>query len=148
MMSLAAALVLAQVIRFKRENPPVSGDVAASAEVESVLRRGCYDCHSNQTRRPWYSSVAPASWLLHHDVVDGRHHVNFSTWDKYSGDPGTLVKKLKEIRKHVAAGKMPPLYYALIHPPAWLSAADRGVVDRWAEVAIAKTQSRADPPYR
>ena len=71
--------VVAQLIRFKHTNPPVTGDVNAPPQVEATLHRACYNCHSNLTKWPWYSEIAPISWLVYHDVSDGRHHVNFST---------------------------------------------------------------------
>ena len=59
-----------------RQNPPVTGDVTAPADVGGILRRACYDCHSHETVWPWYSRVAPASWLVAHDVDEGRGFIN------------------------------------------------------------------------
>src|SRR5271166_3000619 len=91
--------VLIQLVPMSMTNPPITQDVAAPAPVELILRRGCYDCHSNETRWPWYARVAPVSWLVIRDVNRGRKHVNFSTWDKYSGDPETVIRKLRNIDK-------------------------------------------------
>ena len=69
--ALAGALLAVQAFRIDRTNPPVEQDVAAPAGVEALLRRACYNCHSHETVWPWYSHVAPVSWLLAHDVSDG-----------------------------------------------------------------------------
>jgi hypothetical protein len=76
--SLLALGILIQLIPIRRDNPPATGSVAAPPEVMSILRRSCYDCHSNETIWPWYSRVAPVSWLVARDVHEGRRHVNFS----------------------------------------------------------------------
>jgi len=123
-------------------NPPITQDVAAPAPVESILRRGCYDCHSNETRWPWYARVAPVSWLVIRDVNRGRKHVNFSTWDKYSGDPETVIRKLRNIDKFSHNGTMPLWYYLPEHSEARLSNADREVLEKWASDAIAAQERR------
>ncbi len=145
---LAAALVVAQLVQLGTPDPPVSRDVGAPPEVESALRRGCYACHSNETRWPWYSRIAPVSWLVYSDVVRGRRHLNFSIWDQYSGDPGTVVQKLKHLRKVMARHEMPPWYYGIMHPRARLSAADEERTARWAEAGIAKVGEDAEPAPR
>jgi len=73
---MAAVFVLIQFIPVARTNPPVEGEISASPEVMSILRRACYDCHSNETRWPWYSKIAPVSWLSVKDVNEGREHLN------------------------------------------------------------------------
>jgi Haem-binding domain len=62
--SIIVVLVLSQLIRIDSTNPPVDSDIPTSTAVKSVLRRACYDCHSNETEWPWYSRIAPISWLL------------------------------------------------------------------------------------
>jgi cytochrome c551/c552 len=131
---LATALGAAQVFRIDRTNPPVTGDIAAPSEVKAVLRRACYDCHSNETVWPWYSEVAPVSWLLAHDVGEGRDELNFSAWAAYT--PAQRRKKLKESAEEVAEGGMPPWYYVLMHPEARLGPADRGLLRDWTQAEI------------
>ena len=80
---LVIALVVMQLIPVERSNPSVRNQFAASPEVETILRRACYDCHSNETRWPWYARVAPISFLLWRDVKEGRKELNFSIWDRY-----------------------------------------------------------------
>jgi hypothetical protein len=89
-----AVLVGIQLVPVDTSNPPVTADVPTSPEVKAVLRRACYDCHSNETTWPWYSRVAPVSWLIAQDVHEGRAELNFSRWDQYSTQQ--QVKHLKE----------------------------------------------------
>ena len=128
---LVIALVAVQFVPVARTNPPENGPLPALAEVHAVIQRGCYDCHSNETRWPWYSRVAPASWLIAHDVKEGRKEVNFSIWNQY--DQRRKDRKLKEIVKEVEKGKMPPWYYVPLHPDAKLSAAERELIVTWAK---------------
>lgn len=122
-------LIALQFVPVERTNPPEHGQSGAPAQVETILRRACYDCHSNETNWPWYSQIAPASLLMARDVKEGRREVNFSTWDQY--DAGRRARKLKEIAKEVQDGDMPPWYYVPLHPDAKLSAADSEIVINW-----------------
>lgn len=131
-----ALLVAAQVVRIDRTNPPVEQDVAAPPEVAGILRRACYDCHSNETVWPWYSNVAPVSWLLARDVTEGRRELNFSTWDAY--DAKKKAKKLKESVEEVAEGEMPPWFFVAVHRDAALVPADVERLRTWAADETAK----------
>ena len=131
-----AVLVAAQAFRIDRTNPPVQQDVAAPPEVDVLLRRACYDCHSNETVWPWYSHVAPVSWLLARDVREGRRELNFSTWDAY--DTKKKTKKLKETAEEVAEGEMPPWFYVMVHRRAALSPADAERLRTWTAEEMAK----------
>src|SRR5689334_2711368 len=117
----AAAFVTSQTIRVERTNPPVRSDLEAPIEVRMVLRAACYDCHSNETRWPWYIALAPVSWLIQQDVMAGRRRLNFSEWGDYTSDPDTAVQKLSNMRRSVIAGDMAPWYYRLLHSDARLS---------------------------
>jgi Haem-binding domain len=127
-MAIFAAI---QVVPVERKNFPGQDVVAAPPAVQAALRDACYDCHSNQTRWPWYSAVAPASWLAAHEVNEGRRRLNFSNWDDYASDPGTESQKLAEIAKFVAGGDMAPWYYRALHPRARLSVHQRELVVSW-----------------
>ncbi len=127
----------AQTVRFERSNPPPTGTVQAPATIDAALRGACYDCHSNETRWPWYSAVAPASWLVHRDVVEGRRRLNFSSWADYALDCGTLVQKLEHLRQRVAAGDMAPWYYRALHPTARWTAAERNEFLHWVDAELA-----------
>ena len=124
-------LVAIQFIRVDSSNPPVTGDVPGSPAAKAILRRACYDCHSNETEWPWYARIAPISWWIARDVRKGRSELNFSTWNQYSTQQ--QVKKLKESWKEVAEGEMPPWYYLPAHRNARLMAEDRAVLRQWAQ---------------
>lgn len=133
------AFIVIQVVPVNRANPPVQGDFRGSAEVVSVLRRACYDCHSNETVWPWYSRIAPVSWLIAHDVHEGRAALNFSTWDQLSAEK--QAEALKESWEEIAEGKMPTWYYVVIHPEAKLSTNDRSVLRAWSGSAAGGEKS-------
>jgi hypothetical protein len=129
----AGALLFAQLARPARENPPVPGDIAAPITVRATLRQACYDCHSNETVWPWYSVIAPISWVVSAHVHDGRRHLNFSEWSEYASDPGTAAEKFKAIAQQTRSRRMPPWYYRVTHPQARLGAAPRDELIHWAE---------------
>jgi hypothetical protein len=104
--------------------------VPAPTEVLAVLERACYDCHSHETKWPWYSRVAPVSWLVAHDVREGREELNFSTWNRL--DSKKQVKAMHESWEEVEEGKMPPWFYLPPHPEARLTAEDREVLRAWS----------------
>ncbi len=131
--TLGVAAVAIQFVPVDRTNPPVEGAAFAPAEVESVLRRACYDCHSNETNWPWYSHVAPISWLTAHDVHEGRDALNFSTWSALDrkAQLDAIGKSWEEVQDH----DMPPWYYLPLHWNAHLSSEDRAVVRGWSLLA-------------
>jgi len=103
--------------------------VDAPEEVQAILKRACFDCHSNKVVFPWYSSIAPASWFTKMHVKEGREHMNFSTWTNYSEEK--RLKYLEKIPKAIKS-KMPLPSYLLIHKEAVLSDADKEVLTKWA----------------
>ena len=109
----------AQFIPVARPNPPVTGDIPAPPEIKALLRNACYDCHSHETVWPWYSRVAPASWLVAHDVKEGREHLNFSTWSDYQ--PMKQAVLLAGAAEEIEEGEMPLRPYAWMHPKARLT---------------------------
>lgn len=127
--AVVVLLLAAQLVRCKRTNLPVTADIAAPPEVAAVLRRACYDCHSHETVWPWYTRVAPVSWLVAHDVDEGREELNFSIWAAY--DRGRKLKTLKESAETTAEGEMPPWYYVLMHPEARLDDGDKELLRAW-----------------
>jgi heme-binding protein len=134
-LALCVAFIAIQFVPVSRTNPPVQGDFRGSTEVVSVLRRACYDCHSNETVWPWYSRVAPLSWVIAHDVIEGRAALNFSTWDQLS--PQKQAEAVKESWDEITEGKMPTWYYVAVHPEARLSANDQSVLRAWSGSAAA-----------
>jgi mono/diheme cytochrome c family protein len=128
-------LVLVQLIPYGRnhQNPPVLQEPAWSSPMtRSLFFKACGDCHSHETFWPWYSSLAPVSWLIQRDVDEGREHFNVSAWGvqtKNKGDEG--AEALRE-------GEMPPWFYLLPHPEARLSKVEeaelvRGLVKTFGE---------------
>jgi len=140
--AFCVAFIAIQLVPVSRTNPPVEGDFRGSTEVVSVLRRACYDCHSNQTVWPWYSRVAPVSWVIAHDVNEGRAELNFSTWDQLSTEK--QAKAMKESGKEVAEGEMPTWYYVVLHPEARLSANDQSVLQAWSDSPAAGEKGEDD----
>lgn len=132
---LAAAI---QLIRPARTNPPVDPqrEIHASLPLDSaasgLLSRACNDCHSNRTVWPWYSHVAPSSWLVVSDVNRGRKALNFSEWSAYSTED--QQKHLAEVCKEVTEGEMPGFPYMVMHPNAQLSESDRAALCRWTAI--------------
>ncbi len=129
-LGLLAVLLVAQFVPVSRENPPVEEAVSAPPAVREVLERACYDCHSHETKWPWYAYVAPVSWLIADDVEHAREHVNFSTWNRY--DPEERAEKLEELSEEVEEGEMPLWYYLPLHPKARLSDGDKEILLAWA----------------
>lgn len=140
LLAVGLALMLAQLMPVDRSNPPVQGEVEASPEVRAILRRACYDCHSNETVWPWYGRVAPVSWLLARDVREGRKEVDFSVFGQYPKK--RRQRKWTEIPEQVGKGEMPPWFYVAVHPEARLSDADRATLVRWAR----ESATREGPP--
>jgi len=109
-----------QLVPYGRDhaNPPITAEPAwPSAASRSLAVRACFDCHSNESVWPWYSHVAPVSWLIQRDVEEARAVLNFSEWDHPQPGIQEAVEVLRE-------GEMPPSYYRLMHQSAGLSAAE------------------------
>ena len=126
---LVLAFIGIQFVEVERANPPVTADLNAPSEVKFILKNSCYDCHSNETVWPWYSKIAPFSWLIVKDVKGGRIHLNFSEWEKLYSDKRTKIKK--EIWNQINQNKMPTDIYALIHPSAKLELTQKNVIKKW-----------------
>ena len=141
-LAFCVAFIAIQLVPVSRTNPPVQGDFRGSTEVVSVLRRACYDCHSNETVWPWYSRVAPLSWVIAHDVNEGRAALNFSTWNQLSAEK--QAEAMKESWEEVAEGKMPTWYYVALHPEARLSANDQSVLRGWSGSAAGREEGEND----
>lgn len=118
-----------QFIPVGRSNPPVTQEINAPVNVLSILKTSCYDCHSNETKWPWYSYVAPVSFFIAGDVNEGRKHLNFTEWDKY--DAKRKSKKLDGVIELVEKDVMPLSSYKLIHSDAKLDQAKIKVLKDW-----------------
>jgi hypothetical protein len=137
-LAFCVAFIAIQLVPVNRTNPSVQSDFRGSTEVVSVLRRACYDCHSNETTWPWYSRIAPVSWVIARDVHAGRAALNFSTWNQLSADK--QAESIRESWKEVAEGEMPTWFYLALHPEARLSPADQSVLRAWSGSATAKEE--------
>ena len=147
LIAIVAFLVVAQFFRPAFVNPPVDpaktlpANAVIPPNVESIFERSCYDCHSNKTVYPWYSKVAPVSWLLASDINDGRSNVNFSEWGNLTQK--RKLRKLKNICDQVKGGDMPLWFYLPLHPRAKLSAGDVGAICNWTVAERARLSSSA-----
>jgi len=114
--------ILIQFISYGKNhtNPPVVSEPNwVSQQTRDLAKRACFDCHSNETIWPWYSNIAPVSWLVYRDVVQGRQSLNFSDWqNSHLREPG-------EIASIISEGEMPPFQYLPTHPTARLSSAEK-----------------------
>lgn len=120
-LGLLGLFVLIQFVPYGRDhtNPPVTAEPQWDSPRTRELAEGsCFDCHSNLTAWPWYTSVAPMSWLVQRDVDEGREILNFTEWDRPQHG-------LEEIGEVILEGAMPPVQYTLIHPGANLSDVER-----------------------
>jgi hypothetical protein len=128
LLALAVLLIAAQFIRPGRVNPPSAPadafEVVANPppEARAVVDRACADCHSNHTTWPWYSKVAPASWLVVSDVNEARENLNFSEWGRMS--PEKRLKALGDICREANSGDMPVWQYRIAHPSSRLTQSD------------------------
>ena len=126
------AIVILVALQFKtvdRSNPPVQSDIGTSAEIKEILRRACYDCHSNETNWPWYSYVAPASWFVAGHVDHGRGHLNYSEWPTF--DLEEQEHLFEEMWEMLSEGEMPLKSYTLIHRDARLTYEERAALLEW-----------------
>jgi hypothetical protein len=126
--AILGAFVIAQFFQTMRTNPPADAgsSFAATArppaEVVSIVKRACGDCHSNETVWPWYSNISPVSWLVFQDVQEGRVHLNLSEWSRFG--PEMARTRIREVCEQARDRQMPPWYYLPLHPAASLSQAD------------------------
>ncbi len=131
------AFLLAQAVPYGRDhtNPPVTQALKFdSKRTETLFAGACGDCHSNLTKWPWYTNIAPVSWLVQHDVEDGRGALNVSEWNKPQPELG-------DITEQISSGEMPPWQYTPLHPAADLSSAEK------RDLIAGLTRSyQADPP--
>ncbi|MCS7289657.1 MAG: heme-binding domain-containing protein [Roseiflexus sp.] len=118
---LMGLLLLIQFIPYGRDhtNPPVIAEPAWDGpQTRALFFRACADCHSNETKWPWYSTIAPASWLITRDVMRGRAAFNVSEWGRPDNEGDDAAKLVQN-------GEMPPWFYLPLHPEANLSPVER-----------------------
>jgi hypothetical protein len=143
--ALVAVFALMQLANPPRTNPPVAPghDIMATnappPEIATLLHTACYNCHSHETKWPWYSHVAPVSWLVANDVNRGRERLNFSDWPRAL--PERAAKRLERISEELDYKDMPPAKYTLLHPEARLTAVQRKLLIDWADQEAARLKS-------
>lgn len=118
--------VVIQFIRPRLDNPAVSGDLQAPPEVKRILKRACYDCHSNETKLAWFDRLEPAYWLVAQDVREGRKVLNFSLWDSLTKDQ--QKGKLFEAFNKITFKEMPLKQYRLLHAGATITGDEQAVI--------------------
>jgi hypothetical protein len=118
-----------QLKRPEITNPPVTADLQAPADVKAIIRRACYDCHSNETNLRWFDNIAPVSWQVADHVKKGRELLNFSEWDKLS--LADQQAKLWECINQINAGAMPIKDYEMVHTSAKVSDEDLHVLTNY-----------------
>ena len=133
-----AVVFLIQLIRPRETNPtivPSRGLVAhldVPLDVQNVLKRSCYDCHSNATVWPWYSHVAPVSWYVARDVNVGRSHINFQNWEAQLNQQEAL-EHLGLTCKLVREGRMPPAEYRVMHKGTDVTPEEASAICAWTQ---------------
>ena len=143
---LGAGVVVFALLQFTnpaRTNPPVVHDFIATnmppQKIAATLHAACYDCHSYETKWPWYSHVAPVSWLVASDVKTGRRYLNFSNWPV--DNPDRAVRWLENMGEQLKEKEMPPTEYTLIHANTRLTGAEREQLIQWVGQEAAKLKS-------
>jgi hypothetical protein len=135
--ALLAVLLIIQFFRIDKTNPvaePESDFIAISEapdEIAIMMKNACYDCHSYHSKYPWYSNVAPVSWVVKKHIDEGREHVNFSVWDSYASNE--MNHKLEECIEVLQEAQMPPGFYTPFHEEAKLTVEDRKKLIAWFE---------------
>jgi hypothetical protein len=133
--SLFIVFAVIQFFRIDKTNPQSDKalDFIAvtnpNAEISTILKTACYDCHSHESQYPWYSNVAPVSWLVKDHIQEGREELNFSLWKNYSGKKRD--KKLEECAELIKEGEMPLWSYTMMHSDAKLTATQRTILANW-----------------
>ncbi len=126
-------LIIMQFFQVDKENKEIDTtlEIKAPDNIMTMLKNACYDCHSNQTKWPWYSNIAPFSWAINTHVKDGRKALNFSTWEEYSLEEKN--KKMKEVFR-TAYASMPLSSYIRFHEEADLTREQRIQIRDWTGV--------------
>jgi hypothetical protein len=133
---LAGIFIILQFFQPEKNNSGLGENNILTKEripenISAMLQRSCFDCHSNQTRYPWYENIAPASWLVAHHIREGKKQLNFSDWG--SKDLLEKLSILGEIQEEVKSGAMPIPSYTLIHWDARLSQQKKDEIILWTD---------------
>ena len=135
LLALFILLVIFQFFRIDKTNKisPPEKDILyitkPGAEISNILRKSCYDCHSNEVTYPWYTNIAPVSWWIKHHINEGTHHLNFSEWGNYTSRK--TDHKLEECVEMVEEDEMPMSSYTSIHNHAALNKKQKDLLVKW-----------------
>jgi hypothetical protein len=141
-------VVLLILIQFSKPARNISSGLQPNAieqhfnvpeKVQSVLKTACYDCHSNNTRYPWYNNVQPVEWWLASHINDGKKHLNFDEFNLYPADK--KKKKLSQIKKTIEKHEMPLASYTLVHTDARLSVDQKELILDWVRTLESALES-------
>ena len=133
---IVGLLLLIQVIRPERNDAEVGelteiNGLMITEEVDVILNKACYDCHSNKTNYLWYADVAPVSWFIAHHINEGKEHLNFSEWNAYNNFQKEYI--IKGMYGEIKDNKMPLKSYTWMHPEALISRQEKEVLLAWAK---------------
>jgi hypothetical protein len=143
---LVIASLLLRPVRSQNADLALLAGTEVPQDVLAMVQRSCQDCHSEATHYPWYSYIAPFSWLIQNDVASGRTHLNLSKWNEYS-----LLRRqrcLSEIANQVRDGEMPPSIYLLMHRDARLSPADVNSIFQWTQTERSRLIAESAGPSK
>ncbi|OCK49774.1 cytochrome C [Chryseobacterium sp. CBo1] len=141
---ILVAFVIIQFFPIDKTNPPVDKGMDfisiknIQPEIANTIRTSCYDCHSNETQYPWYSSIAPASWWLKNHINEGKSHLNFSIFATY--EPKRQIRKMEECVEMLEKHEMPLESYYLGHQDAKLTDAQRQDLIKYFKKEIEETK--------
>ena len=142
---LVLLLLAIQVVRPEKTNPIIDPErtiqarTQMSPQVSAIIERSCQDCHTYKTVWPWYSQVAPMSWLVASDVNEGREHLSLSDWANY--DKKKAISKLDEICEEVSEGAMPLPTYTVLHPEAKLTEEEKRILCDWVKEEVRRIET-------
>lgn len=142
---LLVVFVVAQAFRPEKNNSndtskDISNSYVVPENVKTILAKACNDCHSNNTRYPWYAEIQPVAWWINDHVKDGKKHLNFNEFDGYR--IARQYKKLEECIEEVKDGEMPLTSYTIIHKEAKLSDDEKQILFTWCEIVRDSIKAR------
>jgi len=144
--ALVAVLIIMQFFQPAKNiaKAATTDDIFFQVQCDQLVKKNlvtaCYDCHSNTTRYPFYSRIAPVSWMMARHIKEGKEHLNFSEWGKY--EKKEQLKLLTEICDVVTEGEMPMKSYTLMHSSAVLNPQDKEDICAWTESASEEVFSK------
>jgi hypothetical protein len=152
LLGLLGVFVLVQFIPVDRSTPEMMPGqdfltvVNAPAEMATLIKDACYDCHSYQTEYPWYSKVAPVSFWIQQHINEGREHLNFAIWSTYPAE--RAAHKLEECWEEVEEGHMPLPSFTWLHPEGRLSEGQQSALAQWfqQQYRASSLSNRQDEP--